>query len=313
MVSYDELNRELRHIQIGFIIQTILVILLSMVLLIFIAKKISLPILRLSHHMEQGDYGTLPAIYSGSSGVMEIRKLIQSYNILVESIGEYMEKIKIAEGEKREANFQALQAQINPHFLFNTLNSIKWMCYMNGDRKAGDLLTSLGALYEIAINRESDFISIKNEEVFLSHYIALINARYEVNIALRFEYDPSLSGCRILKFIIQPIVENSIIHGFEDCMGRPENTVFIRVTGSSGILTIAVADNGRGMSEEKLMELQDTVQKKEGDKFSGVGLSNVERRIKLHYGDNFGVTLNNLPRGTQTIITLPLLPEGHRL
>jgi two-component system sensor histidine kinase YesM len=310
MVSYDELNGDLRNIQTTFFIQAVLTVAIAVMILYVIAKKISAPIMRLSRHMERVYNNSILESYPNEGGVMEIRQLIKSYNVLVQSIKEYTEKIKKTEQEKNEANFQSLQAQINPHFLFNTLNTIKWVCYMNKDQQSGDLIMSLGRLYEIAMNRESDYITIRDELEFLHNYITLIKIRYKMDFQVDFDYEQSLLDKLILKFLIQPVMENSIIHGFKGNLHHPNNRLKLNIGQRENKLHISIIDNGCGFDAKKLEPIETGHQSERREKFSGIGLHNVIKRVENHYGSGYGVEINSSPsEGTKIYMLLPVITE----
>ena len=277
-------------------------------LFIFI-RYLTQPILRLIRAMERTkETQTYLPLYQ-KVNISEIASLNFWYNIMVHSINEYIQKVKSQEYEKQRLHFQMLQMQINPHFLFNTLNSIKWVCYSNNDEKAGNLIASLGKMYEISMNKGSLHLSMKEEREFILNYIALMENRYDYKVKTEFKLEENSEEVVILKFLLQPIVENIFLHGFSTY--ARERKIMIHSYIKNGKLMITVIDNGMGIDKSHLEELENELSKSERD-VSRVGIINVNHRIQIHYGRGYGLKIRNRQDGVSGTEVKLILPVKYR-
>jgi two-component system sensor histidine kinase YesM len=205
---------------------------------------------------------------------------------------------------KRDAELKMLQAQINPHFLFNTLNSLKWSAMMSGNEAVKQGIESLSELLRNTILVKEELVPLEVEIANLLHYATIQRIRYGDSFKLSFVMNDELYACLVPKFILQPIVENSILHaGSED--GR---RVGIRVEGfrEGADLRIVIADDGKGF------DMNDAHARKSMShaKLSGIGIGNVDERIRIHFGAAYGLVTRSAPNeGTETVITLPILTK----
>lgn len=244
------------------------------------------------------------------TNIAEISTLNNWYNIMVESINDYIGRVKYQEQEKRRLHFQMLQMQINPHFLFNSLNSIKWVCYMNQDEKAGDLIAALGRMYEISMNKGALHLTLREEKEFMESYVRLMENRYDIKVDFSFHIEKDLEDVQLLKFILQPVVENVFLHGFQGWEG--EKKIQIHAKKMDGKLYISVIDNGAGIPANKMEELQKDLKKTERE-VTKVGIVNVNHRIRIHYGEEYGLWISNNTdycEGTWVQVVLPIKQEG---
>jgi two-component system sensor histidine kinase YesM len=308
VVFSDDLNEELKTLQMKFLVLSVVLSILAIVILFFIAKTISRPIDRLSKFMLRAQKENVFEKCEMNVGTYETDMLIKGYNALVDAIYNYADVIKQQEEEKGKINFMMLQSQINPHFLFNTLNTIKWMCYMNEHRKEGDLIASLGRMYEIVTNRGSEYISIADEIEFIKSYINLMTARMDTEIKVEFVCGNDLMEKRILKFLLQPFVENIFIYAFEGERDYPDKTIRIGICRENDKLAIAIIDNGKGFKENVLDRLNSQM-KQNSNILSHIGIVNVAKRIQLYYGNEYGIRIESGRNGTQVTMTLPVLDE----
>jgi len=240
-----------------------------------------------------------PALEGGND---EIGLLSHRFNLMLASLKEMVATLRDEQQLKEEARFHALQAQISPHFLFNALNSIKWLAVFSGAKHVGDMITSLGIMLNYSMKQESEVVTLKEELEFIQHYFSLQKIRFNDNIELFIDVDNTLLSARILKFTLQPIVENSIIHG-------NRIPLFIRISAyrEDDRLFITIADNGQGLSARKptAAEHESADPIRQG-KYSGIGLENVQSRIRMHFGESYGLSMRNgADAGVESVIRLP--------
>lgn len=209
------------------------------------------------------------------------------------------------ERNKREAELKALQAQISPHFLFNTLNAIRWAAINNHNKKAADMVLALSNLLRMTIAKGDEFISIADEFENLRNYAALFQMRYAMDFTLDFSVPEELLTYKIPKLLLQPLVENSIMHGLEGMLGG--GVIRIDARSEQNGVYISVSDNGIGMEHRAEQPREDTKELK----FSGIGITNVEQRIKLYFGEQYGLEITSSPgHGTVVEISLPKQESG---
>jgi two-component system sensor histidine kinase YesM len=234
------------------------------------------------------------------SGRDEISQLGLYFNTMLDQLKESIAQASEEQRNKEDARFQALQAQINPHFLFNTLSSIKWRAMMSGDEHVSQMITTLGRLLEFSMRHDREAISIGEELEYLEMYMKIQEIRYHDLVVLHIDVPEDLKSYRILKFTLQPIVENSIIHGH-----RQQLRIVITGDEQEEFILLRITDNGIGVSEEKLREIQISMQQPHA-KFSGIGIHNVHERIRRYYGDHYGIEMTSEPdNGTVTTIRIP--------
>jgi sensor histidine kinase YesM len=244
------------------------------------------------------------------SGPKEIHSLLRHFNLMMDRLAESLEHNEEERKKKEAARLQALQAQINPHFLFNTLNMIKWSAYMSEAPNIAEMVSSLGRLLELSINRKGDFLPLNEELEHLKLYMELQQLRFQESIELQVEVPESLLRLQLPKLTLQPIVENAILHGFRNKQGE-KNTVFIRVLEEEMQVILQVEDNGLGMEPEQVRHLLTQSEAVDKRRFSGIGLRNVLDRIQLYYGNMYGLSITSeVGRGTLVEIRIPVQHQG---
>lgn len=284
----------------------ILILLMAMMLAVInrmISVRISSPILKLKDSVMEYEAGKKPVIYIGGS--QEIRHLGYSIQRSYEQIDALMHKIVLEQNERRKSELDALQSQINPHFLYNALDSITWMVEGERNDDAVFMISELARLFRISLSKGRTIISIKDELQHAKSYMNIQKIRYKNSFSVVFEVDPAIENCCTVKLVLQPILENAINYGVssldEDDGGE------IKVTGrkEDGIIILSVTDNGVGMAEEEVsLILTDSNRvHKHG---SGVGLVNVNNRIQILFGKEYGLVVESEPdEGTTVSIRIP--------
>ncbi|WP_165867394.1 sensor histidine kinase [Paenibacillus pinisoli] len=244
------------------------------------------------------------------AGDDELVLLSRKFNDMVSNLSVLVRNVAEEQKKKEEAKFQALQAQVKPHFLFNTLTSIKWSAKLSGAEHVSEMITSLGKLLSYSMKNDKEQALLSEEIDFLRSYVSLQNIRFNNSVRLKADLPSELLAVPILKFTLQPIVENSIIHGRSD-------PLLISIHGSikDGMVTISIRDNGGGSigsdddTDENRAEHHASITV---SKFSGIGLNNIHERIKLHFGEAYGLTVRNIMNeGFEVTLQLPLR-EGER-
>lgn len=261
-------------------------------LLIFISAKISntitQPINRLIVQMETVESGKLslqPEVYHG-----EMQVLAEKFDHMVSQVHMMFEEVKETEKEKREMEMLALQAQINPHFLYNTLNSILWLSELQGADKVTQMLDSLIKVLQYTVDNTKEFVRVRDEVAFIHNYIRILNFRYFERFSFIFDIKEDTLEYEMPRFILQPLVENAVLHGFDN--NDLNATVKLSIHLQDGELFLCVSDDGRGMPEEKIREIlhTDSSSKKSLNK---IGLYNVNQRICLTYGEEYAIHIDS--------------------
>lgn len=240
----------------------------------------------------------------------ELDMVAEHFNQMCEDLNLYIQKSYLAEIERKNAQMQALQSQINPHFLYNTLEAIRMKAICNGDREVGKMLYSMVTLFRSQL-KEADVITLGQELDYCKQYMELFEYRYQGSFASKVSCPVELLSVPIIKFVLQPIVENYFVHGIE--RDREDNLVKIWVQTKGNALNLYIEDNGKGMAKEDIdrvnRELKENLQEKRENK--SIGIANVNRRIKAVYGDQYGLLLQAaVPKGLLVIVTIPLSKEG---
>lgn len=284
-----------------------LMLLTAMMLVVInrvVSVGISRPILRLNDSVREYEAGEKPEIYIGGS--LEIRHLGYSIQKSYEQIDSLMKKIVLEQNERRKSELDALQSQINPHFLYNTLESITWMIEGERNDEAAFMITQLARLFRISLSKGRTVITVADELQHARSYMNIQKIRYKNAFSVVFDVDQEVCSCCTVKLILQPILENAInygVSGMDDC-GE------IRVTGrlEDGNVILSVTDNGIGMSEEQVA-LIFTDSSRMHKRGSGVGLVNVNNRIRLLFGGEYGLTVESEPdEGTTVSVRIPAVP-----
>ena len=245
----------------------------------------------------------------------ELTDLGNCFNHMSENLALLFERTQLQqkkllerENEKERFRYMVLQSQINPHLMFNTLNNIKWMALINKDQPVADTIASFGRLLEKTLKGSGDNFTIREELEYLQEYLQVMQLHTPQHIALDIHIsDPALYDCLILKLLLQPMVENSILHGFKEECCSPRITITVSSDGNHLVCT--VADNGVGMSSQVQKEIftsNTTCQKPS----HSIGLSNTLERVKLFYGNDANISIESQPEeGTKITLILPYISQ----
>ncbi|MEV5025448.1 cache domain-containing sensor histidine kinase [Paenibacillus sp. LPE1-1-1.1] len=317
-VNYpEELVGDKRQIQFSAVLWGSLCLIIALVISILLSLTLTKPIKKLEGHMkkvEKGDFDTRFAI----EGTNEIGKLARTFNLMTGKIKELMNQVVQEQEDKRISELKALQAQIHPHFLYNTLDSIIWMAEMN---KMGDVIKMTSALSKLlrsTISKGEELIPLRAELAHIEHYLTIQNIRYRNKFTYSIDVDQAIMDCKILKIVLQPIVENAIYHGIKN--KADAGHILIKGDRTSDGITLQIIDDGVGTDAAKLQasvskgRSLDTLSARSASASSatsGLGLQNVNHRIQLNYGDRFGLSFDSeLDEGTTVTLRMPDIMEG---
>ncbi|RAV11763.1 cache domain-containing sensor histidine kinase [Paenibacillus contaminans] len=243
----------------------------------------------------------------------EVGLLLHSFNKLSERIQRLMEQVQQNEAKKKEADIMALQAQINPHFLYNTLSSIHWIALMNKDGQIAEMVGALSDFLRFSLNKGEEFCKASQEVAHAQNYVKIMAIRFQDKFEAKFYIDPKLQDEMMLKLLLQPLIENSIMHGLQKKKGRGHLYVHGELQGES--MTFVVEDTGIGMDESRLNEIRGNLNAASGTSSpepgrSGYGLRNVHQRLQLHYGTGTGLQIESeAGAGTRISFTIPIMEE----
>jgi two-component system sensor histidine kinase YesM len=232
----------------------------------------------------------------------EIGKLIDSFNFMINKISTLIKEVYQEKLAQKNAELEALQAQINPHFLYNTLDSINWMLIDRDEYEISEIIISLGNLMKYSIDKQNSFVPLEQEFEYILSYLRIQKNRLEDRLDYNIELQESIKNYQVPKLILQPLVENAIKHGIEPC--KKGGTVGIKAVETQEYISIIVEDNGNGMTEDKLNKL---LSSSNGDEsYTNIGVRNVDRRIRLHFGDEYKLRIEStLGIGTKITIAIP--------
>ncbi len=308
-ISYKELTQDIdRFILIIIGVFTFIILLFVTVFFTSITKTVVNPVKRLIHQMyrvEEGDLNTFVPV----QGEDEFAHLNKTFNRMVGEINNLITNIDAEKNEKLQLEIKSLQYQINPHFLLNTLNSITMMADIHGVDNIKMMTEALSKLLINTLSRDGVYTTIAEEFETLHRYAYIMKFRYGDRFDVTFHAPPELSQIYMLKLLLQPIVENSNLHGMVDVFEKLEIRIFAQQVGQS--LEIRVVDNGIGMTPIQAAQLVQHIRETKSDQgFNKIGVNNVHQRIRLNFGEAYGLAIQSEPgKGTTVILTLPLLDE----
>lgn len=303
----DDLLGGLTRIEFTNFLQLILIIFAILLVTLFSIKQVVSPITFLSSMMKMAEDGDFTNHVKFDS-LDEVGKLAMSYNSLIDRINSLIKEVYLEKINANELELQMLQSQINPHFLYNTLESISMMATINDDDTTSDMAASLGSILRYSISDLNASVSLLDEIGHVKEYVALLEYRFKNQYRLEVDIPAALYSTQMPKLILQPVVENAIYHG----MRTVRTGGIIRVSASKSArntLEIRVSDNGSGIPNDKLITLNDYINEK-NDSFDSIGLRNVNRRVHLFCKDekdssNVGVFVESgIEGGTVVIIRI---------
>ena len=301
----EMITNKVNHIMKTLSVIFLIVVLLTVLIIRFFSKLFSNPARELANAMQEFEKDTNNFEFKSIEGTAEITSLTESFEHMVVQIKELVEKVRQEEVTLRKTELKALQAQINPHFLYNTLDAIAWLCEEERHKDAVEMVNSLAKLFRISISRGHELITIEKEMQHAKSYLKIQNFRYKNQFTYSFDVDEECLNYLCNKITLQPIIENAIYHGIDRMVDEGKINIGIHQKGDRIIFT--VEDNGVGMTEEQCEKI---LHKDAGDRV-GIGIKNVNDRIKIYFGEEYGLTIQSeLDEGTRVTISMPKITEN---
>lgn len=312
LVPYEAATNKINSIFNKVFIVQIISFTIFLILLTYSMQTVTKPLVHLGNVVDKVQSGDLK-IRSLLRGQDEIGRLSKSFDHMLDRINEMIREITDTQERKRKAELAMLQAQINPHFLFNVLNSIRMKVLVKGDKESANMISSLSKLLRMTIDKDKETITLHEEIQIVLDYIRIMNMRQKDKIDVEIAVHEEAYPVRIPRFILQPIIENSIIHGLNQSAG----TIVVNTEMKEDEVIIVIEDNGQGMDEQALSHLRRKLVQanstessitKNNKGFSSLGLSNVYERMYISFGPEFKLDIKSVPgKGTQVIL---IIPEG---
>ena len=308
----QNLNEQVTNVIVTMIVALSSIIIASVVVNIRVTDSITKPIRVLCDKtalVAKGDFTTRTVCENHD----ELSTLSDSFNDMAFKLEQQVRSIMLEQENLRHMESKLLQAQINPHFLYNTLDTIIWLIEGEKNKEAIDIVVSLSEFFRIVVSKGRDFITIREEEIHIKSYLQIQQSRYQDILDYEIHIPEDLYKYQILKMTLQPLIENSIYHGIKMIRARGKITVTGEIIDE--IICFHVIDNGIGMDEEELHALKKEIEMPVSEQSTGFGLANVNKRIKLNYGNMYGLEIQSKKgEGTDTIIRIPArLAENERI
>ncbi|OUQ28052.1 histidine kinase [Lachnoclostridium sp. An131] len=302
-VSYvSELMAGADEARVTYLLVAMVLLAVAMLLAFVLSDKITRPIKSLELSMKEVEKGNFSHVALEVRENNEIGRLSRNFNTMTREIQNLMEQSEKEQQAKRKYELKVLQSQINPHFLYNTLDSIIWMAEWGKNQEVVKMTSSLARLLRRSISNEQEVVTIEEEIDYTEAYLTIQKMRYQDKLEYEIEVDPDIRKEETVKLVLQPVVENAIYHGIKYKEGK--GLIQIRGFREEGSIILRVQDDGRGMDQDTLEHIfekhvRDT-------KSNGVGLQNVHERIRLYYGTAYGLSFESEPgKGTTVRIRLP--------
>lgn len=299
----DELTADGKILGHNLVTLSIVLVLFAAIISIFLSHVITTPIKKLLSNIslvEKGQFEQVEHIRSRD----EIGHLSVRFNKMSHELKRMVERMQQEEIEKAKAEMRALHDQIKPHFLYNTLGSVKWIASMQQADKIVEMTDALISMLRYATRSDGTLVTIREEIDNIANYVTIQNVRYYDCIQMKYEIEDRLLDYHMPKMILQPIVENAIFHGLAEF--EEDGVITIRIQPRGSDIVIEVCDNGIGMDQHTIQNFMED--KLEADKGTGIGLHNVQRRIQLHFGKPYGMQVaSQIGEGTTFTILLPAI------
>jgi two-component system sensor histidine kinase YesM len=305
-VAYPgELIPKKSEVGLSFVLWGLFGLAIALLISIVISLRLTKPIKQLQENMREVEKGNLD-VRADIKSVNEIGQLERTFNLMVGQIRQLMNRVIQDQEIKRKSEIKVLQSQINPHFLYNTLDSIIWMAERQKHEEVVEMTSSLAKLFRAGMSRDDEMVPLRTEIEHITHYLKIQHMRYKDKLRYRIDVDEAILSCRMPKILLQPIVENAIYHGIKY---SPEGGV-VTITGveRDGTIAITVSDNGPGIGAEQLewILLKNRDLAGAGSDGKGLGIANVQERIQLYFGKDYGLQFSSHPdEGTHVTLLIP--------
>jgi two-component system sensor histidine kinase YesM len=291
----------------GSIILVVILMAVTFVISITIPRSITKPIRYLGKITEQVSRGNL-SVRSGIKYGAEVKVLSDSLNLMIQRISDLFETVKTEQKNLREAELELLQIQINPHFLYNTLDTIVWLAEAGRQKDVVATVGSLSDFFRSSLHQGKDIITIEEETVHFTCYLKIQQVRYQDIMEYEINIPELLGKCLIPRITLQPIIENALYHGIKNKRGGGK--IFVGGRVEEGMCVLVVEDNGIGIREERLQEIIEGIHSKRRNTKDCYGLYNVNERIQLKFGEEYGIRIQSVyGEGTKVEVWLPFSDE----
>lgn len=306
-IPVDELTRDVKLTRNATLAATLIIIVLALFISIVLSFALTKPLTQMIQLMKRVQGGDLDVNFRVKRRD-EIGLLGHQFNRMLARIRQLIQDIYRIEEQKKEAELHALQSQINPHFIYNTLESIRMTAEINDDVEAADMISILGKLLRYSTSELSGRTTMKQELLYVRNYVELLGCRYPGRFVLQIDVPEELDHYSIIKLVFQPIIENAAYHGLDDSKEHMHLSISCEITSQK--LLFHIRDDGCGMEQATLDKLNDDLKRESPPKKSingGIGMKNVHQRLQLNYGAAYGIEVfSKLGEGTDVILSLPL-------
>ncbi|MCM3728055.1 sensor histidine kinase [Neobacillus cucumis] len=305
----DEILKKANYIKYVTLIVILVLTAVAVLIANFFSKYITNPVSALVSQTKQINEDNLNLSFN-HNGPREIEILNTALEDLMVRINTLLEQIRLEQDQKRQLEFSVLHAQINPHFLYNTLYSIKGLADMGMNKEASSMITALSNFFRISISRGKEIINLEEELAHIENYLIIQEMRYGDDFSYVINMDSTLLNYKIVKLTLQPLIENAIYHGVKQKRGKGE--IVVNGYVENGNICIEVIDNGSGMNRHNLNEIREELaNKRSNSSIIGIGLRSVHERIKMHFGDEYGLTIESEEgTGTRSKVMIPMTKGG---
>ena len=302
-MNTSELLKDNKQVQVLYFIVAAVLLLAVILISSLLSREITKPIRQLRDSMSMVEEGEFEKANVDITTENEIGSLSKSFNVMTERIHTLMDQNVYEQKQKRKIELRALQAQINPHFLYNTLDSIIWMSEAGRNEEVVEMTSALARLLRQSISNDQELVAVEKEIDYVRSYLTIQKMRYQDKLEYSIDIDPEIRFVEIVKLTLQPLVENAIYHGlkYKESKGNLDIRGF--ADGKDAVITIR--DDGIGMEEQTLAHIFDEAEKEH--KSNGVGVSNVQKRLQLYFGPEYGISYESKRgEGTMAIVRVPL-------
>lgn len=305
-----KLDAQIQQVIALCIVISAYIIVFLMVSFTSFGKKITKPIEELCAYTMEIASGSLK-VSAPKSNIEEIQTLSDQYDHMVIRIGELIDHVRQEQELKRKTELKLLQAQINPHFLYNTLDTIVWLAEGKRHQEVVDMITALSSFLRMGLNNGRDFITIRGEAEHVNSYLQIQHFRYEDILDYEIDFEEGIMDFSVMKLTLQPIVENALYHGIKNCRKKG----FLKISGwqEEKDIFLRVEDNGIGMKPEALLKMQKLVNRggEDVDLREGFGIANVAERIRLNFGADYGISVESeYGVGTSVTVRIPAVQRS---
>jgi two-component system, sensor histidine kinase YesM len=301
IISFDEIYKSINKMILMGLRLLFVLLIVSLIVSLMLANSFTKPIIELNNQIKSVENGDF-SVNISTRRKDELGELGQSFNKMVIKLKDNINHMLKEQKKRNDMEFEILQAQINPHFLYNTIDSIRWLAVMQNIENISEMTSALISLLKYNISKKSPIVTLEEDIENIKNYERIQKYRYGDTFNIQYQIQEKTLDCKIIKFILQPLVENAIFHGINDCQGEGEIKITSKIQNND--LIIEVEDNGIGMDLENWVN-----ESAKGKKMhTGIGLKNIDERIKLYFGDSYGIQLfSELEAGTIVKLTLPLI------